>query len=47
MTSWIVTGLLYLLSMGLFGLAGGVHAAGEAFKRWGETTAGLRPSTAR
>jgi hypothetical protein len=42
---WIVIGLLYLLSIGLFRLAGGLPAAGEALKRWGEAVAGSRHST--
>jgi hypothetical protein len=42
---WIAIGLLYLLSMGLFRLAGGLPAAGEALKRWGEAVARSRHST--
>jgi hypothetical protein len=42
---WIAIGLLYLLSIGLFRLAGGLPAAGEALKGWGEAVAGSRHST--
>ena len=28
---------LYLLGMGFFALVGGVRAAGDAIRRWGET----------
>jgi hypothetical protein len=42
MWSWIVVGVLYALGMGLFHFLGGLGAAGEAFRRWGETTAARR-----
>lgn len=38
-------GLVYLLSVGLFTFAGGLSAAGEAIKNWGEAAAG-RPQSA-
>ena len=37
-----MTALLYLLGMGMFALLGGLGAAGEAFRRWGEATARRR-----
>jgi hypothetical protein len=39
MTSWIVVIVLYVLGMGFFHLLGGLGAAAEAFRRWGESTA--------
>jgi hypothetical protein len=37
MLSWIAIVLLYVLGMGMLRLLGGVGAAGEAFRRWGES----------
>jgi hypothetical protein len=37
MLSWIAIVLLYVLGMGMLHLFGGVGAAGEAFRRWGES----------
>jgi hypothetical protein len=45
MTGWIVVGILYALGMSFFRLIGGIGAAGEAFRRWGESTAARRRST--
>jgi hypothetical protein len=39
MAGWIVVVVLYLLGMGCFHLLGGLDAAGEWFRRWGETSA--------
>ena len=38
MWSWTITIVLYLLGMTVFHLLGGIGAAGEAFRRWGEAT---------
>jgi hypothetical protein len=37
MWTWILIGALYAFSMGFFSLLGGMRAAGDAFRRWGET----------
>ena len=37
MWTWILIGALYAFGMGVFSLLGGVHAAGDAFRRWGES----------
>jgi hypothetical protein len=37
MWSWILIGALYAFGMGFFALLGGVQAAGDAFRRWGES----------
>jgi hypothetical protein len=37
MWTWIITGGLYVFGMGMLSLLGGVHAAGDAFRRWGES----------
>jgi hypothetical protein len=37
MWSWIMIAGLYALGMGFLALLGGVRAAGDAFRRWGET----------
>ena len=42
MVSWIVIGLLYVLSISLFRWLGGVGAAGDAIARWGRATAEKR-----
>jgi hypothetical protein len=39
MWSWIVTFGLYALGMSVLALLGGVGAAGDAFRRWGESAA--------
>jgi hypothetical protein len=44
MWSWILTGSLYGLGMGTFALIGGVRAAGDAFRRWGEGSSHRRRS---
>jgi hypothetical protein len=36
MLTWILTASLYGLGMGAFALIGGIRAAGDAFRRWGE-----------
>ena len=46
MWTWIVIGALYLVGMGSFQLLGGLGAAGDAFRQWGEAVARRRrPST--
>jgi hypothetical protein len=42
MTSWIVIGVLYVLSISLFRWLGGVASAGDAIARWGRSTAERR-----
>jgi hypothetical protein len=42
MVSWIVIGVLYVASVGLFRWLGGVAAAGDAISRWGRATAERR-----
>jgi hypothetical protein len=42
MWSWIETGALYLLGMGLLCWLGGVAAAGDAISRWGRSSASTR-----
>jgi hypothetical protein len=37
MWTWILIAALYALGMGFFSLLGGLRAAGDAFRRWGET----------
>jgi hypothetical protein len=36
MSNWIVVVVLYLLGMGLFHLLGGLAAAADVLRRWGE-----------
>jgi hypothetical protein len=38
---WIITGVLYVLGMGLIGVLGGIGAAGEALRSWGRISASL------
>jgi len=45
MTGWIVVGILYVLGMSFFRLIGGIGSAGEAFRRWGASTAARRRPT--
>ena len=42
MREWIITGALYVLGMGLFGILGGIGAAGEALRNWGRTSCSAR-----
>ena len=42
MWDWIVIGVVYLLSWGVFVGLGGFGAAGEAFQRWGRASATRR-----
>ena len=42
MLEWIVIIALYLAGMGFFRLLGGVGAAGEALRRWGESASAAR-----
>ena len=42
MASWILIGLLYLVSIGLFRWLGGVAAASDAIASWGRATAEKR-----
>ena len=37
MWNWILIAALYALGMGVFSLLGGVRAAGDVFRRWGES----------
>ena len=37
MWNWIMIVTLYLLGMGFLALVGGVRAAGDAIRRWGES----------
>jgi hypothetical protein len=41
--SWIITAGLYAFGMGVLCLLGGVGAAGDAFRSWGEAAARNRP----
>jgi hypothetical protein len=36
MLQWIIVGFLYIASFGLLAVLGGLAAAGDAFRRWGE-----------
>jgi hypothetical protein len=36
MFQWIIIGFLYLAGFGLLALLGGLAAAGEGLRRWGE-----------
>jgi len=36
MWNWILIAALYAFGMGIFSLLGGLRAAGDAFRRWGE-----------
>jgi hypothetical protein len=40
--SWIVIGVLYVLSIGGFRWLGGIGAAGEALRQWGRSRAADR-----
>ena len=42
MASWIVIGVLYVLSLGGFRWLGGIGAAGEALRQWGRSRAADR-----
>jgi len=42
MREWIITGALYVLGMGLFGILGGIGAAGEAMRNWARHSCALR-----
>lgn len=42
MTNWIIIGVLYALVLVLFGLFGGIGAAGEALRMWGRASARIR-----
>jgi hypothetical protein len=42
MWGWIGIAVLYVLGMGFFHWLGGIGAAAEAFRRWGEATAQRR-----
>jgi hypothetical protein len=42
MTSWIAVVVLYVLGIGLFQLLGGLSAAAEALRRWGQSSAERR-----
>jgi hypothetical protein len=39
MWQWIVVIALYLFGIGIFRLLGGIGAASEALRRWGQATA--------
>jgi hypothetical protein len=42
MTSWIAVAVLYVLGIGLFQWLGGLGAAAEALRRWGQSSAERR-----
>ena len=42
MLSWIWIPVLYVVGFGLFGLLGGISAAGDAISRWGREIAEQR-----
>ncbi|MGH3103748.1 MAG: hypothetical protein ACRDN6_06605 [Gaiellaceae bacterium] len=42
MRDWMIIGVLYVLSLGLFRLLGGFRGAGEAFQKWGRANAAAR-----
>jgi hypothetical protein len=42
MLSWIWIPVLYAVGFGLFGVLGGISAAGDAISRWGRGTAEQR-----
>jgi hypothetical protein len=42
MASWILIGVLYVLSIGGFRWLGGIGAAGEALRQWGRSRAAER-----
>jgi hypothetical protein len=44
-TNWIVVLVLYVIGFGLFALLGGVRSAGEALRRWGESSSAIRRDT--
>jgi hypothetical protein len=44
MVGWILIGVFYVLGFGLFGLAGGLGGAAEAFQRWGRASSRVRSS---
>src|SRR5262245_3435 len=43
---WIISGVLYVLGIGLIGILGGIGAAGEALRNWGRASASLPPAPA-
>jgi hypothetical protein len=45
-TDWIVVGVLYGFGIGFFHLLGGIGAAGDAIRRWGEASARRRTARA-
>jgi hypothetical protein len=42
MLSWIWIPVLYVAGFGLFGVLGGISAAGDAISRWGRETTDSR-----
>jgi hypothetical protein len=42
MRDWIVFIVLYVVGLGLFRLLGNFGAAGDAFRRWGESSSRVR-----
>ena len=42
MWGWIIVVFLYVFGMGLFAFLGGLGAAGEGFRQWGEAASALR-----
>jgi hypothetical protein len=38
MWNWIMIAALYLVGMGFFALLGGLRAASDALRRWGESS---------
>jgi hypothetical protein len=39
---WIIVGVLYFLGMGLFHVLGGLGAASDTLRRWGEASSTIR-----
>jgi hypothetical protein len=44
MRDWIVILVLYVLSLGLFRILGGLRGTAETFRRWGHASSGIRMS---
>jgi hypothetical protein len=42
MRDWIVIVALYVLSLGLFRVLGGIRGAAETFRRWGHASSAVR-----
>jgi hypothetical protein len=44
MRDWIVILVLYVLSLGLFRILGGLRGSADTFRRWGRASSALRMS---